>query len=46
MAGNGPFEFAGQVLAVTKRQTRDEAGEVTGTSFFFKSAGAQIQKVS
>ncbi len=43
--GEGPFQWQGEMVKATKRQSKDENGTVTGISHFFKSVGKSLQVI-
>ena len=40
--GKGPFQFGGKSIQATSRSQKDEAGQTTGTTWFFKSIGSEV----
>jgi hypothetical protein len=43
--GKGPFQYGGRSLQAVKRAIKDEQGQVTGSTWFFKSLGSEIQVI-
>lgn len=43
--GVGPFQWKGEVLKATKRDSKDESGKVIGTTHFFKSMGSEVEQI-
>ncbi len=43
--GEGPFQWQGEMVKATKRQSKDDDGKVTGITFFFKSMGKSLQVI-
>ena len=43
--GAGPFEWAGKVVKVAKRDMKDDEEKVTGTTYFFRGIGDSVQKI-
>ena len=43
--GDGPFQWQGKMLKPFKRDTKDEAGNVVGTTFFFRELGGELDVI-
>ena len=40
--GKGPFQYDGKSIQATSRSTKNEEGQITGTTWFFKSIGNEV----
>lgn len=40
--GKGPFQFGGKSIQATSRSQKNDDGQVTGTTWFFKSIGSEV----
>lgn len=44
--GEGPYQLpSGELIKVSKRQSKDDTGAVTGTTWFFKTMGSKIDTI-
>jgi hypothetical protein len=43
--GKGPFKWNNEVIKAVSRETKDESGTVTKTTFFFKTMGSEVQEI-
>ena len=43
--GDGPFQWRGKMMKPYKRDTKDEAGAVVGTTHFFRELGGELNVI-
>ena len=41
--GKGPFQYGGKSIQAVSRSQKNDEGQVTGTTWFFKSIGNEVQ---
>ena len=40
--GKGPFQYGGKSIQAVSRSQKNDEGQVTGTTWFFKSIGTEV----
>ena len=40
--GKGPFQYNGKTIQAVSRSQKNDDGQITGTTWFFKSIGSEI----